>query len=332
MDPLPKEMYVGEQLKLTAQVVNRGQRISLKPFISQLKMEIWARSIALAGGEELSYNGLKLAEFVDNGTGLDETPEDGILSGSLDLNISADQYEVSFRLYNQTFERSASHSLRLLPSPVSAELVVVDEKPHSVFFQFDGSAIDLSDIAVTGVIHASDGGERAFSFSSQGESEAKFSLADINESGDYRLEANVFGRSVTTGREMNLKTNLVRFSVVNILPTPLAQVADIAGEEIDINNLQGSALDRLLAKVEYQFNQQLQTLDAQLNKPKPTMNWWLIAGVNLGLILLAVITLFTYKWIMLRRTQSAALAEEKKREAKRDEAEEDLIDLSLPED
>ncbi|TCI05476.1 hypothetical protein EZV61_05925 [Corallincola luteus] len=331
MDALPEELYVGERLRLTARVVNRGQTIALAPFVADLKMEIWARAVGLSSSYDLSYNGLKLGEFIDDGTGFDESPGDGVLTGTLDLNISADQYEMSLRVYNPTFERVTNHSLRLLPSPVTADLVVVEEKPVAIYFQFDGSAVELDNIALSGTIFASDGREREFTLSTQGQDNTQFSLAELTESGDYRMEAEVFGRSVTTGRDMALATNVVRFSVVNLPPTPQERVAEVVGGEAP-ERVPEAGLGRLMDQIDEEFNRQLFELNQKVNKPQPSVNWWLIAGINLGLLLLAAIMMFVYKWMMLQKTKAAALEAEKSKGPEVEELDEELIDLSLPED
>ncbi|MFD2098019.1 hypothetical protein ACFSJ3_18725 [Corallincola platygyrae] len=331
LDTIPDELFVGEQLKLTGRVENRGQVIDLTPFVANLKMEVWARAVGLSSSYDLSYNGLKLAEFEDNGKELDEVPGDGVLSGALDLNITADQYDVSIRVYNPTFERSLSHSLRLLPSPIRAELVEEEDKPSAVQFDFDGSAIELKDINIIGEISSSDGRSTEFTLSSQETDRALFSLSDLTISGDYTMNAQVFGRNVVTGRDMILNTNSVRFSVVNYGPTPQERVADVAGLEVE-PTLSDPGLNRILNQVDDEFNRQLHELDEKLNKPAPQVNWWLIIGLNAGLILLALVGMIVYKWLVLKRTQKAALEAEKQAEPESEQLDEELIDLSLPED
>lgn len=330
LDSQPTELFARERLRTTARIVNRGNTIDLRPFLKDLKLEVWIRQVGATDKYGLEYNALKIGEFLDDGTALDEMPGDGVFTANVNLQASPDQYQLIYRAYNPTFERTTETSLRLMPMPVTAEIVEEQGQPRAIQVTIDASQLEPTGVTVTGDIQVADG--RRLPFAARGDSQGRavYRFDYLQRAGEYGVDCQVN----TVDREGHPRVfdlPALRFALVETEATPQEQLMAVGGSTLPSRD--ENPLQAVLAEMQGSFERELSDLKEARRPVEPAFSPYLvIAGFITFFILIGVATFLVLK-VRARKALEKTLMEKAAAEAERKKREdrEESIDLTLPE-
>ncbi|WP_051202248.1 TIGR03503 family protein [Ferrimonas senticii] len=124
--PFPEQIFRGQRLKLSAEIVGDGQRIAMRDFYQQLRWRVALASENRSGDENFGSGTFQIGDYQDSGEGLDERPDDGVFAAELDFDFPAGLYTAQVTVANPVFSRKVQQQIELLPQPlrlsVSGEL------------------------------------------------------------------------------------------------------------------------------------------------------------------------------------------------------------------
>ncbi len=223
VEPIPPSLFIGEEIKLTSSLVFNNRLLKIGQVDDLIKHEVYLRSRNEEGQDNFGAGTFIIGDFVDDGYGLDEKSGDGVFTGRLDLNKPMGNYDLLVRVSNKVFEREYKQVLLLRALPIAVDLLsaaigdqytlrfIINDKivdPNSMMLQ-----IKVTDPNST-IKHHSINGMAAIHL---------FRLPEIEEMGRYKINIDVFGKTVA-GRDFkfSLKQIKVRLSV---LPKAVAKKA-----------------------------------------------------------------------------------------------------------
>ncbi|OXY83206.1 choice-of-anchor X domain-containing protein [Oceanimonas doudoroffii] len=219
IDELPARVYQNEVIRLNGQLMHGDTRLDANYYLEGLRLlaQLYSR-----GDEEndqaYPQPPLRLAEFVDDGTGLDAVAEDGQLTAEVVFDAAPGNYLFQAEVSNGVLARYAEQEITLYPMPVHARVTTPDsQRQWRIELETDSDILDDS-LVVTGQLLTPL--EQRLPISGQGR---QIELPPARQPGNYHWQGRVFATTVD-GREiqLNMKEQLVRVAPPLVREAPKA--------------------------------------------------------------------------------------------------------------
>ncbi|WP_070968506.1 TIGR03503 family protein [Vibrio sonorensis] len=292
-EQLPHRLFLGEEVKFTAQLTSDGKPLVLRDFLDRVKLKVTFTKYV--ENEETLIKEAKptpmvVGEFADDGQGLDEVPGDGVFTVSLPITSQPGKYRVRITSGNGVFLRAQEQEVLVYPKPIQSTFIQSREEgePHSIVFSGEMGMIAPGSIAAQVEHRNADGSETILNGTSS-EEDPKVSL-DIPYQGDvgnYAWHATVYASELGSGRPLIFPFSEQTYAVV---------------EEVDI------AETRRLQEQERLKQQKLmeEMRIIQMREEKRTKSIIAIAVGNIVIIVLGLVV-----WFVMRklRAQKQAIPE-----------------------
>lgn len=310
IDPLPQPLFQGERIKITARLMGDEQRLRM-PGLDYL-VEWVARFVSdhQPGDENFAAGTVTVGSYKDDGEGLDERPDDGIFTGTINLNQPWGHYKFTVQARNNVFDREEEMAVILSRHPISLQLIEPDDpltSPYRMSVSIDAEALQLAETHLELELVGPAGLQLPITFSGLTEGQNEFVLPEVHEFGSYRIKGEAFSTTVT-GREIVLSLPEKFFNLIEP-PAPPPSPEEIAKREAAI-----AAAEEAKAKESAMM---------------------VLIGVNLVLLLLGIVAIiFWRKRQALKKALEAAALDAANQDKSSKSMKETLddIDLTLPED
>lgn len=310
IEPFPQPLYQGETLKLRAWLTGDDLRLRL-PGLAY--MVTWNATFSSQQNKEeanFASGTFGVGTYQDNGSGLDEQPDDGVFTSKINLDQPWGHYLLKVDAFNEVFSRNYEQQFVLSKMPADISVVEPEkptEQPWELKLVADGEQLDLTQTYFNLTVVGPAGFQSSISERLEGLTEKELVLSDVTEFGSYRIKGTMFSTISATGREIVVNLPERFFNYIQP-PEPPPSPAEIAAREAAV------------AKVE----------EAQAKTSAVTM---VIVGNILLLLLGAGLMLFLRKRQSLKLALAAAEAAAAEKTAETDDSPDVRdIDLAMPDD
>lgn len=281
-EPIANELYVGETMRMRAQLLNDGKLMTFAPFSEAVRMTIEFRSANLPEEPNFGARPRVVANFVDDGIGMDEVPKDSIFTGEFSLDIPQGVWNAYAEVDTPMYKRSVkTPDIRVYPNPISVSVKKTDLLPgegeHEVYFKLDYTKFDVASIMLDGVIRYPNGEAKPFVVNEPSLKPRVLTIPNVSD-GVYAISGTLFVKTLT-GRDVQIALPRTNFVVD---PPPIVESGP-SPEEL-----------ALLA-------QQNAEEAARLQKIKEEKMVKLAIWINLMVFLVGGTTMFAVKWWLRRK-------------------------------
>lgn len=213
--PLPKDMMVGEIFKVTATLSNGGKPVNVKDFRDILQLDVLLFSTQKPGFDNSNATVLNFTSFADDGKNYDERPRDAIFTGEFNLKIPAGEWLPKYVVATPLYTRELMQEpVMVVRTPITTESVesLAQEEPHQVIYQVTEGPIDGNSLIVQGRLRYPNGEVQSFSLGEQEGDKRVLRVANAGV-GTYRVEQMLFGKT-KSGREFVINMPEYTFAAV----------------------------------------------------------------------------------------------------------------------
>ncbi|MFV7770441.1 TIGR03503 family protein [Shewanella marisflavi] len=308
VEPLPRPLYQGERLKITAKLLGDAQRIRM-PGLDYL-VDWTAKFISehRPGDENFAAGTLIVGSYKDNGEGLDGTPDDGIFTANINLNQPWGHYRYQVSAKNNIFSREVGGDIELLPMPVSLSVITPDDPltgRWQVEVAVDDEQLVLANTHFEFELVGPAGLQMTLPVQSINKKRMQLTLPQVSEFGSYRIKGVVAATSVS-GREVLITLPEQFF---NLVPPPEPPPT---AEELAALAAKKAAIAEAKAKEDAMF--------------------WIIT-INISLLILGTMALLVWrKRQNLKQALAVTAARLEQERAKEIGPTLDEIDLTMPDE
>jgi len=229
---LPKDLMVGEILKVTAKLTNGGKPISVKDFRDILQLDVLLFSTQKPGYDNSNAAVLNFTSFADDGKNYDERPRDAIFTGEFNMKIPSGEWLPKYVVKTPLYTRELIQEPILVSrTPITVESIesLNPDEPHKVVYQVTEGPINASSLIVQGRLRFPNGEVQSFSLGEESADKRTLSVANAGL-GAYRIEQMLFGKT-KSGREFVISLPEYSFAAVGEkISVPELPVADKAAE------------------------------------------------------------------------------------------------------
>lgn len=214
IDDFPKELFIGEIVKLTARIEFNNELLALGRVDDLIDLSVYLRSTDDVKSPNFGAGTFIIGNYIDDGKYLDERRGDGVFTGRLDLDKPLGPYTMLVRAGNKVFEREYSQDLYLRSQPVKVDLISAAINGHyALRFITNSEVVNLSEMALQIVIHHPDDTKEHLGITSVAPTHL-LRLENMTKPGRYNIDISVFGTTVA-GREFkyNIKQMKVKIEV-----------------------------------------------------------------------------------------------------------------------
>ncbi|QDE31460.1 MULTISPECIES: TIGR03503 family protein [Shewanella] len=133
VQPLPQPLYQGERLKVTAKLL--GDDLTMRMPGLDYMVEWTARfaSEHLVSDDNFATGTIIVGAYKDNGELMDEAPDDGIFTGSHNLQQPTGHYILNITARNNVFEREYEMPFELSAQPIKATMVANNDLSKGIW-------------------------------------------------------------------------------------------------------------------------------------------------------------------------------------------------------
>lgn len=215
MDEAPRVIYQNERLKLTAELVNYGNKLNIDAFYvsTELALYLLKRQVT-KNGEFAGSDTNKIGRFFDNGTGLDEYPRDGLFTGELDFVLPPGRYQLYMNVSNKTFNRGVSQDVELKKNPIQGKVIRVKDSAKKLHYSINPVELELESVAINLLVQGSGDFQHPLTIVAPEQAQVDIELDFLERSGDYKVSGWLFATTVS-GREVAIAIPPERFSIIN---------------------------------------------------------------------------------------------------------------------
>lgn len=311
IEPLPQPLFQYERLKTHAHFLGDDKLVRM-PGLDFL-IEWRARFLSTVENDStMATADVTIGRYTDNGEYLDEIPDDGVFTGTLNLNQQPGEYVFSVTAKNKVFTRNAKTSVTLLASPVTINVLKPSDPVNGKWklqISIDDNKIYASKTQIELELYGPNniGSDILLNKIVPGTSETY--LTNMKDYGTYRVSGSIVS-TTREGREIILALPEIYFNKLMPGTAPPSQ------KELDAK----AAAEAAIAKTQAEKKAQLTAII-----------------INVSLLVLGVMILLIWQK-MKAKAREKRLAEQKAKEeelARLAEAEKedpfDHIDLTMPE-
>lgn len=291
IDTFPEQLYKGEIVKFTARLMQEGQPLLLRDFLDEVELEVTFTEF-LENEDDIPVDQRpqerSLGLFVDNGTGLDEHPGDGIFTVELPIDVVAGKYRVRVTSGNGVFFRSLEQTVLVYPMPLMTTFKQSRKKalPHHLLIESDATSIEPGSMAVHAEFTGPDGKSSSYEGASQKDYTAlNVDIDNFDQPGSHKWFAWLYGTDKLTGRPLVFK-----------LPEQTFAVADF--DAIEKAKQEREARDAERKRIE---DEKLAILQRETDRKMALAT---IIGGNILLLLVALLL-----WLIVRKMKEKRAAE-----------------------
>jgi uncharacterized protein (TIGR03503 family) len=338
-DPLPDVIFSGEILKQTAFLTNGGQPINYAEFRDVVSLDIRLASTNNPNFNNFGAEVQTIAQFEDNGRGMDETPLDGTFTGQFNLALPDGEWTPIFVVSTPMFTREqVDPNLMLYPNPIKIDVMQDGggEGYHKLLIDAEREFVDMSTLLIDGKIRFPNGDVQNFSLTEQTE-EAREHLIVNYEYGVYRVKLTAYGNT-KSGRDFILDVPEYSF----LAEEPAVDIVPEQPEKDPTESVENSPVNTTSSNLPNPV-----ALTSIAEEPK-------MANSTLVIIIIAINSVLLIGgggliWFVMRskkskaeqfETESGSITQQTKaakksssnKKAARKNSESGIIDLSLPDD
>jgi uncharacterized protein (TIGR03503 family) len=205
VEPLPEVVLSGETLKVEGRLYNGDQAIDDPLFRDVLNLNVDFFSTNNSAFDNFGAEPIKIAQFRDDGRGLDEHANDGLFTGEFLLDFAPGEWVPIYYVEMPMATRELRQKpivLQKTPVTISVETVKEEGQSHQVTFTIDPTFVDPDSLLFQGKVTFPDRQVDPFSIM-EGKGNKRIYEIGFTESGVHRLSVSVFGKTIN-GREFRL--------------------------------------------------------------------------------------------------------------------------------
>jgi len=229
VEPLPQPLYQGERLKVTARLL--GDDLTMRMPGLDYMVEWTARftSQHLATDDNFATGTVIVGEYKDNGELFDEVPDDGIFTGSQNLQQPAGHYVLNVTARNNVFEREYTMPFELSAQPIQVKMVPNSDPLKEIWqiqLAVDESVVILAQTHFEFELVGPAGLSLPLTVQTVTSANQILFLPKVTEYGSYRVQGHAFSTTVD-GREIVLNLPEMFFNLIEP-PAPAPSVEELA--------------------------------------------------------------------------------------------------------
>jgi uncharacterized protein (TIGR03503 family) len=292
VDPLPRDLMVGESIKVTATLANGGKPINARDFRDVLALDMLLISTQKAEYDNFTDTVKELGAYKDDGQKYDEKPRDAVFTAGLQLDFAAGEWIPKYMVKTPLYTRELLHDpIVILRTPLThrVEQALTDDDKHLLIYQITDGPIDAKHLSLQGRIRFPTNEVQSFTLAEQDSTERRLQIANAG-TGTYRVEQQLFGKT-KTGRDFVLNLPEITFAAtgpkVDVPSTDETATAKVdasgdAGKDKVGNAVGGQNTD---AKAPNATVSTDASVDATTT-PEDDFPLGLVIGINLGILVL----------------------------------------------
>jgi len=229
VQPLPQPLFQGERLKVTARLL--GDNLTMRMPGLDYMVEWTARftSKQLAEDDNFATGSTIVGAYKDNGEALDEIPDDGIFTGSLNLKQPTGHYVLNITARNNVFEREYVMPFELFPQPIKVKMVP-NSNPLKDIWQIqlmvDESVVLLAQTHFEFQLVGPAGMQLPVTLQTVSSADQILYLPKVTQFGSYHVKGYVVSTTVD-GREIVLNFPEMFFNLIEP-PAPVPTAEELA--------------------------------------------------------------------------------------------------------
>lgn len=221
VDTFPNKLYQGEMVKFTAQLMQEGEPLILRDFLDRVELKVTFTEY-VENEDDFPVN-LRpqekiLGQFVDNATGLDENPGDGIFTVEVPIDVIPGKYRARVTSGNGVFFRSLEQIVLVYPTPLVVTLNQSREKtqPHRLLLESDTDSIEPGSIALHAEFTDSIGKKSVYEgVVGKDSTTLNVDVDNFEEPGQHKWFAWLYGTDTFSGRSLVFKLPYQTFAVAD---------------------------------------------------------------------------------------------------------------------
>lgn len=291
VEDLPSRLYQGEAIKFTARLMLGDDPLNLRDFIRRVDLTV---SFSEFVDDPASLNPdqrpqpKSLGQFSDDGTGLDEAPNDGIFTVSLPIDVMPGKYRARVTSGNGIFFRTLEQEVLVYPTPLMATFKQsqIDDEPHQLTIQMEQASIEPGSVSVHAKFTDTEGKTTVYQKNSEEKSETlSLDIPYASTPGQYKWRSTLYATDQLSGR-----------SLVFPLPEQTFAVTDYA------------ALEQAEAEREAREQAMMEAAEAR-RREREQAEARTTSLIIIGLGNLLVILIGAATWFVLKKRKARKLAE-----------------------
>ena len=215
VDPLPKDMMVGESLKVTATLTNGGKPINAKDFRDILQLDVLLISTQKPEYDNFTSSVLDFTSFKDDGRDYDERPRDAVFTGEFKLTFPAGEWMPKYMVKTPLYTRELLQDpLVISRTPIATQVVEAasEDAQHLLTYTITEGPIDAKTVSLQGRIVFPSQEVQSFTLAEMASEQRDLAIANAGV-GTYRVTQTVFGKT-KSGREFVISLPEVTFAAV----------------------------------------------------------------------------------------------------------------------
>ncbi len=215
VDPLPKDMMVGESLKVTAKLTNGGKLINAKDFRDILQLNVLLISTQKPEYDNFTSSVLDFTTFKDDGRDYDERPRDAVFTGEFRLDFPAGEWMPKYIVETPLYSRELLQDpLVISRTPITSNLVEAKtaEEKHILTYTITEGPIDAKTVSLQGRILFPSQEVQSFTIAEMAADKRELQIANAG-TGTYRITQTLFGKT-KAGREFVISLPEVTFAAM----------------------------------------------------------------------------------------------------------------------
>ncbi|RLV61200.1 TIGR03503 family protein [Parashewanella curva] len=231
VEPLPRELYVGERIKAVAQLKDNDLKVRLPGLDYLVEWSVAFKRLAEGDGKQNIIGNRRIVTYKDDGRLLDEKPDDGIFTSTFHLDLEPGKYLFDVNAHNEVFQRHYTNTIVLKPSPVTTSIIdsAINSAERHIKINSNTAEIQIADTVIEYKIMGPNNLNERFSVQGLKSSIEQIKIPSVEEYGNYIVS--VMAASTTVGgREILIKLPDISFNH-EPPPAPAKSALELAQEE-----------------------------------------------------------------------------------------------------
>ena len=215
VDELPAKIFRGEQLKVTAHLYGEHLPIRMKGLDYMLDWTVRITGEKKPTETSFETGTVTIGTYRDDGSVLDEAPDDGMFTADFNLNHPAGTYLLQVDLVNEIFARQYQQYIDILPKPAKLDYqsnILAEKEKWFVILEIDERMLDISRSHATILINGPEHSMEEIIVIDLYGGRMLYPSESISQPGSYRIKGTVYA-TTPSGREFIFEMDSVLFSV-----------------------------------------------------------------------------------------------------------------------